>query len=147
MARVIGNRAGALLLALLVLVAAVGGYGAAALVKGAAQARAVAAVQAEARLRTIVLKKAIEGVANDFEQERVALASRADDADLALGRLRAQILAAGGEAKPTSGGDDAAVARTLLGNCAAEYRRMAGVADSLRAQLVTLQAYVRSVED
>lgn len=136
-----------LLVALLVALAGLGGYRMGVAVTGAAQARAVAQAQEDARARTVALKQSVEGVANDFEQERAALVSRADAADLALGRMRTALFGSGGAAQPASGGDDAARTRAILGDCASEYRRMAGIADGLRAQLLTLQAYVREVQN
>lgn len=136
-----------LLVALLVLLAGLGGYRMGAAVTGAAQARALAQAQAEAQARTVAMKQAVEGVSDDFERERAALASRADAADLALGRMRTALFGGGGASQPASGSDDATRTRAILGDCAAEYRRMAGIADQLRAQLLTLQAYVRAVDD
>jgi len=128
----------------LIVVAALAGYRAGVVLTQAAQARAVAAEQARALAQTVKLKQDVEKVANEFETERAALVDRAASADLALQRLRASIIRAGGAAQPASGGYGAAVARAVLGDCAAELRRVAGAADGYRAQLVTLQAYVRA---
>lgn len=138
---------GPLLVALLVMAVAIGSYRMGVTVEGAKHARAMAQAQAEAQARTVAMKRAVEGVSDDFERERSELSSRADAADLALGRMRSALFSSGGASQPASGSDGASRPREILGDCAAEYRRMAGIADGLRAQLIALQAYVRALDD
>jgi hypothetical protein len=123
------------------------GYDVGVVLTKATQARAIAAAQAQALARTAQMKRDVEKVANDYETERAAMADRANAADLALARLRADIIRTGGATQPAIGGDGGARARELLADCAAEYRRVAGAADGYRAQLVTLQAYVRATDE
>lgn len=123
------------------------GYDIGVVLTKAAQDRAIAAAQAQALVRTAQMKRDVERVADAYETERAALVDRANAADRAVARLRAAIIRAGGAAQPASGGNGDARARELLADCAAEYRRMAGVADGLKAQLVTLQAYVRATSE
>jgi hypothetical protein len=146
LATLLRNR-GPLLVALLVIAVALGSYSMGVTVEGAKHARAMAQAQAEAQARTIAMKLAVEGVSDDFERERSALSSRADAADLALGRMRSALFSGSGAPQPASGSDGDARTRKILGDCAAEYRRLAGIADGFRAQLVTLQAYVRASGD
>lgn len=111
-----------------------------------AEAEAIALAQAAINLAAMQAQTNMEAAA--YEQERKASEDRADAADAALDRLRKALLAhngAGANSGPASGSDDGARERTALGNCAAEYRRMAGIAERYRSQLMTLQAWAKLV--
>lgn len=112
----------------------------------AAEAKGAALAQAAINLSAMQAKADMEAAA--YEVERQASEDRADAADAALDRLRKAILSASGySANPgaAGGGYGGSSERTSLGNCAAEYRRMAGLAERYRAQLVTLQGWAKAV--
>lgn len=114
----------------------------------AEQAAATAAALSQAAINLGAMQAQADMEAAAYEQERKASDDRADAADRALERLRKNLLSSSGSAAdtgPSCGCDGSASQRTALGNCAAEYRRMAGIAERYRAQLVTLQAWAKAV--
>lgn len=93
-----------------------------------------------------VLIRQIERVAEDAEQERLAVEDRLAAAGDAVDRLRDTIRRADTNPDPSATPvADATRARALLADCAARYRDMAGQADRLRATVIGLQAYAREV--
>lgn len=115
----------------------------------ASQAAHVAAL-AEAERENAEIQKAlmrgVEKVAEDAEQERVAVEIRLVAAGDAVERLRQSVRDA--DARASTGATavaDAARARALLASCAARYRDMASQADILRATVLGLQAYAVGV--
>lgn len=113
----------------------------------AAELRAALLRAGEREIQLAALQAKVNKEAADHEKELEEIAGRADAADAALGRLRKSILSAGGAAGDscTTGCGDGRTEGEVLGDCAAEYRRVAGEADKLRAQLVTLQGWARTV--
>lgn len=111
----------------------------------AAEAKATALAQAVINFGAMQAQTNMEAAAH--EQERQASEDRADAADAALDRLRKALVARDGNPGTTCGGDGGAIERKALGDCAAEYRRVAGVAERYRAQLVTLQAWAQAVAE
>lgn len=112
----------------------------------AAEAKATALAQAVINFGAMQAQTNMEAAA--YEQERQASEDRADAADAALDRLRKALLAhdgSGANTGPAIGGDGGSREREALADCAAEYRRMAGIAEQYRAQLVTLQAWADTV--
>lgn len=93
------------------------------------------------------LQRQADAEAAKYEERIQEVAARADNADVALRRLRQAIIAHDGQYPGAArSGDGASVVGTVLGDCAAEYRRMAREAEQLRARLVTLQNWARSIK-
>lgn len=108
--------------------------------------RALEAARVAIQERDALQKQADEEAAK-YEERIQEVAVRADNADVALRRLRQAIIAHDGQYSGTArGGDGGSVVGTVLGDCAAEYRRMAREAEQLRARLVTLQNWARSIK-
>lgn len=107
---------------------------------------AFAAVQAEnlAKQKSIILS--VQKVAEDADLEQVDLERRLAGADLAVVRLQQTIRDANSRADSAATTiADAARARTLLARCAQRYRDVAERADRLRANVLGLQAYTRTI--
>ena len=110
------------------------------------QAALLVEEQRNAALERLLVRK-VERVAEDAANEQRILLERLASADLSNDRLRAAIRSAdAGTDTGTASGFDAVTARALLADCAGKYRDMARTADELRANVLGLQAYVRSVE-
>lgn len=100
----------------------------------------------ERNIQIAAMRRQTDMEAAAYEQERQGLETRADAADVALRRLQQSLVAYDdSSAGAAGGGDGHTVVGAVLGDCAAEYRRVAGEADRIRAQLVTLQNWARSV--
>ena len=115
----------------------------------ASQADHVAAL-AEAEAKNLELERqlvrSVEEVAKNAEFEREKIADRLADANDAVDRLRRVIRDTDASSDSgTTSGTDAASARALLADCAARYRDMARTADQLRANVISLQGYARSI--
>lgn len=94
-----------------------------------------------------ILQRQADAEAAKYEQEIREVQARADDADVALRRLRQAIVShTGPDTGATSGSNGGSVVGNVLGDCATEYRRMAREAEQLRARLVTLQNWARSIK-
>ncbi|MCG3266130.1 hypothetical protein [Yoonia sp. I 8.24] len=109
---------------------------------------AVAFAQAEAANadEQKALMRAVERVAENAERERTNMQARLTAADDSVERLRQAIRDANARADPSAPGElDAARARSLLAECTSKYRDMAHRADKLRATVLGLQEYVRTV--
>ena len=139
-----------LILAVAALMAGVWAHG---YFRGAGHERArYAAIMAEAQVKAAARQKAlvagVEKAAEEAYAEQVALEHRLAGADDALGRLRAAVDAANRRADTASAAAaDGVLARTLLAECAGEYREVAERADRLRAIAIGLQAYAREVSE
>lgn len=93
------------------------------------------------------LQKQADAEAAEYERQIQEVAVRADNADVALRRLRQAIIShTGSDTGTARSGNGGSVVGTVLGDCAAEYRRMAREAEQLRARLVTLQNWARSIK-
>lgn len=89
----------------------------------------------------------VERIAQEHQDELRALEESLASADTAVDRLRDAVRNANSSPDTsTTCESDAATARTLLANCAAEYRNVARDADRLRANVIGLQDYVRSIQ-
>ena len=109
------------------------------------QAALLAEEQRNAALERLLVQK-VERVAEDAANEQRILLERLASADLSNGRLLDAIRRAdAGTDTGTASGFDAVTARALLADCAGKYRDMARTADELRANVLGLQAYIRSV--
>lgn len=115
-------------------------------------ARAARAAEELARRREREMQRYVDEIARDAAKRQQTLAARAATTDRIAGQLRDDIARLNARPTPTDPAaarvfDDARRARELLGACAAEYRGVAGAADGLRAQVMGLQDYARSVAD
>jgi uncharacterized protein with von Willebrand factor type A (vWA) domain len=92
------------------------------------------------------LMRGIEKVAQDAENERKQVEADLILADDELERLRQTIRSA--DLRGNSGTtcvSDASTARKIVADCASRYKILAGKADKLRATVLGLQAYARTV--
>lgn len=118
---------------------------------GAAQSAALNDALSRASEREIQIQAMHATVAMEaakYEQERAQNDAAADASRAALERLQRALAAADGTigaSRTACGSNGRAVERTILGDCAAEYQRVAHEADRLRARLVTLQAWALAV--
>lgn len=113
------------------------------------EAKHVAAVL-EAQTKNIAKQKAlisgVQKVAEDADIEQLDLELRLAGADQSLERLRQAIRDANARAGAAGTAvADATRARSLLATCASQYRDLAASADRLRANVIGLQAYARTV--
>jgi hypothetical protein len=108
-------------------------------------ARALLAAQEAAQARERALVGEVDRIATQTEEERAATDRRLAAANDALGRLQQAIAIADHSNSASTCQSDAATARALLAECAAEYRSMAREADRLRETVLGLQEYARTV--
>lgn len=113
----------------------------------------VVADQAEANKLAVQVTAVAATKALEVQRESEALLSKAAT-DLAahrgererlqheISRLRARAVAAAGDPKTSDLAHGAAAAAVALGQCSAEYERVAGVADELSVKVSGLQGYV-----
>lgn len=106
----------------------------------------LAKAQAEAALKQKALIGGVQRAAEDAYNEQVKLEDRLAAANDAVDRLRETVNAANHRANSaTASAIDGSVARTLLADCAGKYRDVAKEADGLRAIILGLRRYAKSV--
>jgi hypothetical protein len=94
------------------------------------------------------LVRSIDKIAGDTDAEIIENERRLADAGLALERLRAAIRHAQARADAASASSAyAAAAAASLAQCAEQYRELGRQHDQIRAQLLGLQSYARTVQD
>jgi hypothetical protein len=93
-----------------------------------------------------LLVRSIDKIAGETDAEIVENERRLANADRSLERLREAIRDANARADAAgTSSADAATAAASLGECAGRYRELGRQHDQIRAQLLGLQAYARSV--
>lgn len=106
----------------------------------------LAQAQAEAAQKQKALAGGVQRAAEEAYNEQIAMEARLATADGALDRLREAVRLANQRAGSASAAaTDGAAARTLLAECAGEYRDVAREADQLRTVVIGLQAYARAM--
>lgn len=112
----------------------------------ASHAAALIKAQADVAQKQKALAGGIQRAAEDVYNDQVETEKRLALADGAVERLRETIRAANGRANSAAtAATDGAIARTLLADCAVEYRDVAKAADRLRGVVIGLQGYARAV--
>lgn len=106
----------------------------------------LAKAQAEAALKQKIVIAGVQKAAEDAYNEQLALETRLAAANDAVDRLRETVNAANHRANSvTASAIDGSVARTLLADCASRYKDVAKEADGLRAIILGLRRYAKSV--
>lgn len=114
--------------------------------RGKKESAAMAAAQEAATLKQKIVIAGVQKAAEDAYNEQLALETRLSAANDAVDRLRETVNAANHRANSaTASAIDGSVARTLLANCASRYRDVAKEADGLRAIILGLRRYAKSV--